>query len=93
MTGLAEAIARYGPTCAGLAIGTAAKYGLALTEGRTFTWKSFLGDALLLGLVGLIAVTCSNLCGFTGDASKLAGVLAAVSADRLVELAIVRAGP
>ena len=79
--------ARYGPTIAGLIIGTAAKYGLTLTEGRKLTWRGVIADMLLLGMLGLIAIAITDWFSLTGNARVLAGALAAVSSDRLVRLA------
>ena len=78
---------RYGPTMAGLIIGTAAKYGLTLTEGRKLTWRGVIADLLLLGMLGLIAIAITEWFALTGNARVLAGALAAVSSDRLVRLA------
>lgn len=80
------ALAKYGPTAAGLLIGTAAKYGLTLTEGRRLTWVGALSDVLLLGMLGFLAVVVSDAFALTGNARVLAGALAAVSSDRLVRL-------
>lgn len=85
--------AKYGPTIAGLAIGTAAKYGLALNEGRPLTWRGVLADLLLLGILGLLAIAISELVAqvtrtpIGTDFRVLIGSLAAVSSDRLVRLA------
>jgi len=85
--------AKYGPTIAGLAIGTAAKYSLALTEGRKLTWRGVLADVLLLGMLGLLAIAISDgaarIVGVTvgTDYRVLIGSLAAVCSDRLVRLA------
>ncbi len=85
--------AKYGPTIAGLAIGTAAKYGLAINEGRPLTWRGVLADLLLLGILGLIAVAISEFAAHLThtpvgtDFRVLIGSLAAVSSDRLVRLA------
>ncbi|MGO1303186.1 MAG: hypothetical protein ACTMKV_00210 [Sphingomonas parapaucimobilis] len=84
--------AKYGATIAGLAIGTAARYGLALSEGRTLTWRGVLADLLLLGMLGLLAIAISDgaarAVGVTvgTDYRVLVGSLAAVCSDRLVRL-------
>ena len=83
---------KYGPTAAGLLIGTAAKYGLTLSEGKRPTWKGVVADLLLLGMLGLIAIAISDaasrVVGLTvsGEMRVLVGSLAAVSSDRLVRL-------
>lgn len=79
--------AKYGPTVAGLIIGSAAKYGLTLTEGRPLTWRGLLADALLLGMLGLLAILIADTFNLAGNARVLTGALAAVSSDRLVRLA------
>ena len=87
LTWLSAMSAKYGPTLAGLMIGTAAKYGLTLTEGGKLTWKGALADILLLGMLGLLAIAIGDALGLTGNYKVLAGALAAVSSDRLVRLA------
>ncbi|KQO51417.1 hypothetical protein [Sphingomonas sp. Leaf257] len=85
--------AKYGPTIAGMVIGTAAKYGLAVTEGRRLSWRSVFADLLLLGMLGLLAIAISDaaarIIGVSvgTDYRVLIGSLAAVSSDRLVRLA------
>ena len=86
MNAAQEAAARYGAVAIGLAIGTAARYGLALGDGKRLTWRGILADLLLLGILGLLAVIASDWAGLTGNAKVLAGALAAVSSDRLVRL-------
>ncbi|UAK24335.1 hypothetical protein [Sphingomonas nostoxanthinifaciens] len=86
MTWQADAAGRYGAIGAGLMIGTAARYGLALSEGRRLSWRAMLGDALLLGLVGLFAVIISDKFDLHGDVRAFCSALAAVSSDRLIKL-------
>lgn len=81
------AVAKYGAIVGGLMIGTAAKYGLALTDGKRLTLKGAIADLLLLGILGLLAILVSDSLALTGNARVLAGALAAVSSDRLVRLA------
>lgn len=87
------ASAKYGATVAGLAIGTAARYGLALSEGRKLTWRGVLADLLLLGMLGLLAIAISDaaarVVGISvgTDYRVLIGSLSAVCSDRLVRLA------
>ncbi|GEM_PF-6062488 len=80
-------LVRNGAIIVGLGIGTAAKYGLTLTEGRKLTWKGLLIDLLLLGMLGVIAITIADWCSLTGNPRVLVGALSAVSSDRLVRLA------
>lgn len=81
------AAARYGAIGAGLLIGTAAKYGLTLSEGRPLSWRGVVADLLLLCMLGLLAITIADWLALRGDARVLTGALAAVSSDRLVRLA------
>ncbi|MDE0879958.1 MAG: hypothetical protein OSB00_15050, partial [Sphingomonas bacterium] len=83
---LGAVAAKYGPTVAGLIIGTAAKYGLTMSEGRKLTIKGVIADMLLLGMLGLIAILIADWFALAGNARVLAGALAAVSSDRLVRL-------
>lgn len=82
-----RAAARYGAIGAGLLIGTAAKYGLALREGNPLTWRGVVADILLLGMVGLIGLWFADWMHLDGDARVVVGSLAAVSSDRLIRLA------
>ncbi|WP_267386546.1 hypothetical protein [Sphingomonas sp. GC_Shp_3] len=84
---LSDWIARNAPIMVGLGIGTAAKYGLTLSEGRKLNVRSLVADMLLLGMLGLLAVTIADWCNLTGNARVLVGALSAVSSDRLVRLA------
>lgn len=86
MSWASDVVSRYGPVATGLAIGTAAKHGLAIQDGKAFTWRSLLVDLLLLGFLGLVAVTVSEYFTLTGNAKVLAGAMAAVSSDRIVRL-------
>ena len=80
------ALTKYGAIIGGLLIGTAAKYGLALNEGKRLTWKGALADLLLLGILGFVAVVFSDGLHLEGNAKVLAGAIAAVCSDRLVKL-------
>ncbi|WP_298690189.1 hypothetical protein [uncultured Sphingomonas sp.] len=79
-----DAAARYGPILIGLGIGTAAKQGLALNDGKAFTWRAFIADILLLGFLGVVAVSVADQFHLTGNAKVLMGAMTAVSSDRLV---------
>lgn len=85
--------AKYGPTGIGLVIGTAAKYGLTLSEGKPLSVRGIAGDLLLLGILGFIAIFIGDVAGrifgleVSNDIRVLTGSLAAVSSDRLVRLA------
>ena len=87
VAGLQDWIVRNGAILAGLGIGTAAKYGLTLTEGRKVSWRGIAADLLLLGMLGLLAIIIADACQLTGNTRVLAGALSAVSSDRLIRLA------
>lgn len=88
MTPWGEAlIAKYGTIFAGWAIGTAAKYGLTLGEGRKITPRMVLIDLLLMGLVVLLARWIIERMGLNaGDAATLAAMIGLCS-DRIIRLA------
>jgi len=86
MSALGDAFARYGSIGAGLVIGTAARYGLAITDGKTLTWKGAIADLLLLGLVALAAVVVSDRLGLSGDTQAFASALLSLSSDRMIKL-------
>jgi hypothetical protein len=81
-----DAASRYGPIVIGLGIGTAAKQGLAITDGKPFRWRDFFADILLLGFLGLFAITVSDQFQLAGNARVLMGALVAASSDRLVRM-------
>ena len=84
MSWLNDAATRYGPIAIGLGIGTAAKQGLAIGDGKPFRWRDLFADILLLGFLGLFAISVSDQFQLTGNARVLMGALVAVSSDRLV---------
>lgn len=84
--GMEDLIARYGAIVIGLTIGTAAKYGLLLSDGKRPTLGNLLIDALLLGMLGSLAIAVSDWLHLTGNAKVLCGALVAVSSDRLIRL-------
>ena len=84
MNGAQDAVSRYGAVAIGLLLGLLAKYGLALTDGHTPTWRGLLADLLLLGMLGLLAIIASDWLGLTGNMKVLAGAMVAVSSDRTV---------
>lgn len=75
---------KYGPIGAGLLIGTAAKYGLTLSESQPITLRAVLADLLMQGVLGLIAIAVSDVLGLTGNARVFVGALAALNSARLV---------
>jgi NhaP-type Na+/H+ or K+/H+ antiporter len=86
MSALGDAVARYGAIAVGLTVGTAARYGLAITDGKPLTWKGVLADMLLLGLVALMAVLVSDRLGLSGDTQAFAAALLSLSSDRMIKL-------
>lgn len=78
---------RHGAIGAGLAVGSAAKYGVWLAEGQKLSWRGLLGDVLMLGMLGLLAIVTADTLQLSGDWRVLVGALAAVSGDRLIRLA------
>jgi len=70
-------ILRNGAIIAGLGIGTAAKYGLTLTEGCKLIWTRVMIDLLLLGMLGVIAINMAVWCNLTGNPRVLVGALSA----------------
>lgn len=79
-------LSRYAPIAAGLLIGTAAKYGLTINEGRKLTWRAFIADMLLLGVIGLLALSVSDWLGLQGNPRVFVASMAAVSSDRLLRI-------
>lgn len=90
----ADLAAKYGPTGVGLLIGTAARYGLTLSEGKTVVAKNVVADFLLLGFLGFIAIFGSDMVGravgieVSVNVRIFAGALAAVTSERLARLVI-----
>lgn len=83
---LEAATAKYGTIIAGWAIGTAAKYGLTLGEGRKITPRMILIDLLLMGLVVLLARWIIERLGLNaGDAATIAALIG-LSSERIIRL-------
>jgi hypothetical protein len=80
-------ITRYGAILIGLGVGLAAKHGLALSEGRSLTWRGLATDLLLVGMVGVLAMNVVERLALTGNAAVLVSALFAISSDRVVRLA------
>jgi hypothetical protein len=87
MTPWGEAlIAKYGAIVVGWLIGTAAKYGLNLGEGRKVTPKMVIIDLLLMGFVVLLARWIIERMGLNpGDAATIAALIG-LSSERLIRL-------
>lgn len=87
MTPWLEAVAaKYGAIAVGLAVGTGAKYGLTLVEGRKITLRLIIIDALLIGMVALLAATACEKLHIDGNAAAMVSALFAVSSDRVLRM-------
>lgn len=84
---LADIIHRYGPIATGLLLGTAARYGLTVSEGKPFSWRSLVADVLQMGFVGEIALLIADFWHLGGDYRVFAASLTAVGSDRIIRLA------
>lgn len=80
------AVQRYGAVVLGVAIGTAAKYGMSLSEGQEVSWRGVLVDVLLMGFVALMALVATDRLGLVGNSATLCAALFAISSDRVVRL-------
>lgn len=86
VSGIEALVAKYGTIVAGWVIGTAAKYGLTLSEGRKITWKMVLIDLLLMGLVVLLSRWVIERLGLNaGDAATIAALIG-LSSERIIRL-------
>ncbi|MGA1815068.1 hypothetical protein VHN57_05445 [Sphingobium sp. WW5] len=87
MTPWGEAlVVKYGAIVTGWAIGTAAKYGLMLGEGRRITLKVMLIDVLLMGMVVLLARWVIARLGLNPTDAATAAALIGLSSDRLIRM-------
>ena len=87
MTPWGEAlVVKYGAIVTGWAIGTAAKYGLMLGEGRRVTLKVMLIDVLLMGMVVLLARWVIARLGLNPTDAATAAALIGLSSDRLIRM-------
>ncbi len=87
MTPWGEAlIAKYGAIVMGWAIGTAAKYGLMLGEGRRVTLKVLMIDVLLMGMVVLLARWVIARLGLNPSDAATAAALIGLASDRIVRM-------
>jgi NhaP-type Na+/H+ or K+/H+ antiporter len=80
------AFAKYGAIGLGLIVGTGAKYGLTLAEGRKITFRLFIIDVLLIGMVALLAATACEKLHIAGNAAAMVSALFAVSSDRVLRM-------
>lgn len=87
MTPWGEAlIAKYGAIVMGWAIGTAAKYGLMLGEGRKISLKTLVIDLLLMGMVVLLARWVIARLGLNPSDAATCAALIGLSSDRLIRM-------
>ena len=80
------AAAKYGAIGIGLIVGTGAKYGLTLAEGRKITYRLFIIDVLLIGMIALIASNVCERAGIAGNAAAMVSALFAISSDRVLRM-------
>lgn len=87
MTPWGEAlIAKYGAVILGWLIGTAAKYGLMLGEGRRITVKVLLIDLLLMGMVVLLARWVIARLGLNPSDAATCAALIGLASDRIIRM-------
>lgn len=79
-------LAKYGAILLGVSIGTAAKYGLTLGEGRPVTWREVLSDMLLVPMICLIAAFGATKFGADVTTVAVIAAFLAVSSDRGIRL-------
>jgi len=79
-------LARYGAIALGIGIGTSAKYGLALSEGKIPSWRGVIADCLLMGMVALLALFVTDRMSLSGSSATLCASLFAISSDRVIRL-------
>lgn len=84
------AAVKYGWIWVGITFGFAAKYGLLMKRGKPITVRMVIADALLVGMVALIAFNIITRAGLHGEASALVTSLVAVGADRSIRILIDR---
>ena len=77
---------KYSALVLGLLFGTTAKYALVLAEGRKVTTRMLVIDALLIGMVAIIASNVVDRLGASGNTAAMVGALFAVSSDRVIRL-------
>jgi len=87
MTPWGEAlVAKYGAVLMGWLIGTAAKYGLMLGEGRRITLKVLLIDLLLMGMVVLLARWVIARLGLNPSDAATCAALIGLASDRIIRM-------
>jgi len=79
-------VAKYGAVLLGVSIGTAAKYGLSMGEGRKVTTGELISDLLLVPLICLIAAFIGIRLGADPMTMAVISAFCAVSSDRLIRM-------
>ena len=79
-------LAKYGAILFGLIVGTAARYGLILSEGRKITLRMLAADALLMGFLALAATEVVERLHLSGSAAGLSSAILALASDRVIRL-------
>jgi len=79
-------VVKYGAVLLGVSIGTAAKYGLTMGEGRKVTTGELVSDLLLVPLVCLVAAFIGIKFGADPMTMAMISAFCAVSSDRLIRL-------
>ncbi|MBO9377665.1 hypothetical protein GG804_12885 [Sphingomonas histidinilytica] len=79
-------LAKYGAVALGVSIGTAAKYGLTMGEGRKITRSEVISDLLIVPFLVLLAAWAG--ARFDADPMTMTTVAAfiAVSSDRVIRM-------
>lgn len=87
MTPVGEAlIAKYGTLVGGWFIGTAAKYGLVIGEGRKVTKRMIMADILLMGLVVLLCRWLVLWMGLDPSGAATIAALVGLQSEPIIRL-------
>ena len=84
--GLAAIFAKYGAVLLGVGAGTAAKYKLTLSDGKSLTWGEVASDMLLVPMVVLVAAYAGAKVGAEPHLQAVLAAFLAVSSDRLIRI-------
>jgi len=80
------ALAKYGAVLLGVSIGTAAKYGLSMGEGRKVTRGEVISDLLLVPFMCLLAAFVGAKLGADPMTMTTVSAFIAISSDRLIRM-------
>lgn len=87
MNQIPDAAVRYGSIALGLLIGLGAKYGVAINDGERVTWRTVLADALMLGMLGVIAIGTSDMLAISNvNLRVFVGAISALLSARLIKM-------